>query len=282
MREMGRSGRWRLGFPIATILLAIAASPATASVTIGQLGDPTTSNCVPVDRVPVIPAATYTAPAQGTITSWTMFASAGSDQQVRFKVFRKIGEPAKYEVVGHSETRTLTPIGTLGNSFPTSIPVRAGDLIGIRSVTSIHCVFVQQGSMFASRVGDLADGGSGDFNTGLVGALDIQATLVPENSFSVVTTQRNKKNGTASVTLNLPNPGDLSGSGNGAKVSSSRASTSKAVPAGPATLLVKAKGKKKRTLNGTGKAKLNIAVTYRPTGGDPTTQSLKVKLRKKH
>ena len=230
----------------------------------------------------MVPAATYATPAQGTITSWTMFASAGSDQQVKFKVFRKIGEPAKYEAVGHSETRTLTPTGTSGNSFPTSISVRAGDLIGIRPVTSIHCAFAQQGSMFGSRIGDLADGDSGDFNTGLVGALDIQATLVPENSFSVVTTQRNKKNGTASVTLNLPNPGDLSGSGNGAKVSSSRASPSKAVPAGPATLLVKAKGKKKRTLNDTGKAKLNIAVTYRPTGGDPTTQPLKVKLRKKH
>jgi hypothetical protein len=184
-------------------------------------------------------------------------------------------------VVGHSETRTLTPIGTLGNSFPTSIPVRAGDLIGIRPVTSIHCVFVQQGSTFASRIGDLADGDSGDFSAGLVGALDIQATLIPDNSFSVVSTQRNKKNGTASVTLNLPNPGDLSSSGNGAKLSSSRASASKAVPAGAATLLVKAKGKKKRKLNDTGKTKLTIAITYSPTGGDPSTQSLKVKLKKK-
>ena len=41
------------------------------------------------------------------------------------------------------------------------------------------------------------------------------------------------------------------------------------------------KGKKKRKLNETGKVKLNVAITYTPTGGVPSTQSLKVKLKKK-
>jgi hypothetical protein len=45
-------------------------------------------------------------------------------------------------------------------------------------------------------------------------------------------------------------------------------------------LLIKAMGKKKRKLNETGKVKLNVAVTYTPTGGDPSTQSIKVKLKK--
>ena len=44
--------------------------------------------------------------------------------------------------------------------------------------------------------------------------------------------------------------------------------------------MYKAKGKKKRKLNETGKVKLNVAVTYTPTGGDPSTQSVKVKLKK--
>jgi hypothetical protein len=30
-----------------------------------------------------------------------------------------------------------------------------------------------------------------------------------------------------------------------------------------------------------GKVKLNVAVTYTPTGGDPSSQSLEVKLKKK-
>ena len=46
-------------------------------------------------------------------------------------------------------------------------------------------------------------------------------------------------------------------------------------------LVVKGKGKKKKTLNRTGKVKLNLAITYTPTGGDPSTQSMKVQLKKK-
>ena len=73
----------------------------------------------------------------------------------------------------------------------------------------------------------------------------------------------------------------MTGSGNGVKASSTgRAVISKSVGAGPAQLLIKAKGKKKRKLNETGKVKLNVAVTYAPTGGDPSTQSVKVKLKK--
>jgi hypothetical protein len=45
-------------------------------------------------------------------------------------------------------------------------------------------------------------------------------------------------------------------------------------------LTIKAKGKKKGTLNETGKVKVNPKITYTPTGGDPTTQSIKVKLKK--
>ncbi len=63
--------------------------------------------------------------------------------------------------------------------------------------------------------------------------------------------------------------------------SGGRAVISKSVPAGPAQLLVKAIGKKKRKLNETGKVKLNVAVTYTPTGGDPSTKSVKVKLIKR-
>jgi hypothetical protein len=51
--------------------------------------------------------------------------------------------------------------------------------------------------------------------------------------------------------------------GNGVRASSSGlAPTSKSVGAGPAQLLIKAQGKKKRKLNETGKVKLNVAVTY--------------------
>lgn len=51
--------------------------------------------------------------------------------------------------------------------------------------------------------------------------------------------------------------------------------------AGGTQLLVRAIGKKKRKLNRTGKVKITVAITYTPDGGDPSTQSVKVKLKKK-
>ncbi len=104
----------------------------------------------------------------------------------------------------------------------------------------------------------------------------------PSNVVTLGKITRNQKKGTATLTVNVPNPGELTGSGNGVKASSAgRAVISKSVGAGQAQLLIKAKGKKKKQLNQKGKVKLNLAVTYTPTGGDPSTQSVKVKLKKK-
>jgi hypothetical protein len=102
------------------------------------------------------------------------------------------------------------------------------------------------------------------------------------NAFTVDSITRNKKKGTATITGSADFAGDLSASGNGAKVASAGAVISKAVGAGQTQLVVKAKGKKRKKLNRKGKVKLNIAITYTATGGSPTTQSVKVKLKKKH
>lgn len=106
--------------------------------------------------------------------------------------------------------------------------------------------------------------------------LNISAVINPTNSFSPGAITRDKKKGTATLAFSLPNPGDISGSGQGAQIASTGAVTSEAVPAGIATLVVKATGKKKRKLNQKGKIKLNISVTYTPTGGVASTQSVKV------
>src|SRR4051794_16130978 len=105
---------------------------------------------------------------------------------------------------------------------------------------------------------------------------------IVSNAFTVANISRNKKKGNATITLNLPDAGELVGSGKGVKASSAGAVTSKAVAAGQAKLVIKAKGKKRKKLNQKGKVKLNVAITFTPTGGKPNTQSLKVKLKKKH
>lgn len=49
---------------------------------------------------------------------------------------------------------------------------------------------------------------------------------------------------------------------------------------GAVKFLIKAKGKKRKTLNEAGKVKLKPKITFTPTGGDPSTQSTKLKLKK--
>jgi hypothetical protein len=102
------------------------------------------------------------------------------------------------------------------------------------------------------------------------------------NAFTVDGITRNKKRGTATITVTLPHPGELIASGNGATASSAGlAVISKSVGVGQAQLFVKAQGKKKRKLKRKGKAKLSLAITYTPTGGSANTQSVQVKLKKK-
>src|SRR3954463_1397870 len=63
---------------------------------------------------------------------------------------------------------------------------------------------------------------------------------IVSNDFTIATIARNKKKGTATITVNLPDPGELVGSGKGVKASSAgQAVTSKSAPAGPAKLVIK-------------------------------------------
>jgi hypothetical protein len=102
------------------------------------------------------------------------------------------------------------------------------------------------------------------------------------SAFTIDAITRNKRKGTATITVSVQFPGELIASGKGVKASSAgRAVISKSVGAGQAKLLIKAKKKKKRKLNQKGKAKLKVSITYTPSGASPKSQSVKVKLKKK-
>jgi hypothetical protein len=153
--------------------LAITALPASAAVTIGQLapGSPPSASCnaSPFDAVPATVSSgnTYSVPVAGTVTSWSTNAAAGAGQMLTMKIFRKIGEPRTYMVVGHDGPRPLTP-GSV-NTFPASIPVEPGDLLGLNDVNATFttpnaCAFNAPGDVLHEREGDLPDGASGNFD----------------------------------------------------------------------------------------------------------------------
>jgi hypothetical protein len=275
----------RLGITAVAAVLALSAAPAGAVVTIGKAVDPGLVECdFGTDITQTIPSAgsSFVIPGAGTITSWTTHAGPNAGHMISMKVFRKIAESLRYQVVGHAGPQTLTPGGTAGNTFPANVRVAPGDLLGLHTVTdNSGCLRPTPGPQIAYfQFGDLADGASEVFTLQNDIALNIQATFVPDNTFTRAKTKRNKNKGTATVTLNLPNPGVLTGSGGGAKVAGG-AVMSKAVTAGRAKIVIRAKGKKKRTLNETGKVKVRPKITYTPTGGEPGTQKLKLKLLKR-
>jgi hypothetical protein len=268
---------------LAALSLTIGASPAGASVTIGQLAEPNAGNCdagVDFVQLGVSSGNQYVVPGHGTITSWTV-EPAGDRGTLTMKIFRKLGDPPRFQVVGHAGPQTRTLGGVAGNTFPANVRVRPGDLLGLHTVTATPCAFKDPGGRPAVFSGDLADGEAAEFELGVEFDLDIQAVFVPDNTFILGGTTRNKKRGTATLTVNIPNPGELTGSGKDVKVAGTAVISKTVTAPGDVKLTIRAKGKKKRKLNDTGKVKVNPKITYTPTGGDPSTQSKNLKLKKK-
>jgi Ca2+-binding RTX toxin-like protein len=98
----------------------------------------------------------------------------------------------------------------------------------------------------------------------------------PPNDFTFGKVKKNKRKGTAKLTVIVPGPGGLELAGKSLKATSKAAAA-----AGEVKLKVKAKGNKKRKLNQTGKTKVRPAVTYTPSGGTSATQDKKVRLVKR-
>jgi hypothetical protein len=251
-------------------------SPLTASFSFFFTGPTTEANATLAE-----PGANVTSPVTGTIVRWRLVVeSTGTPFALR------VLRPAVGGETGVGTSSQVTPTSTGAQTFATNLPIKAGDLISLDLVTSSSRVgeaVPVAGSTVYQWAPPLADGSTAPQETTFPNSeLGFNADVeTPSNTFSLLGIRRNKRKGTATLTFNLPNPGDLAGSGHGATVASTGVVPSKAVPAGAATLVVKAKGKKKRKLNETGKVKLTLAVTYTPTGSDPRTQSVKVELKKK-
>ena len=274
---------------VAAIAIAIGASPASGAVTIGQTSADSEicEGLLEVLQPTVTAGNSYVVPAVGTITSWSHRAGPSADDQpTRMKVFRKVAEPSTYEVVAQDGPRMVKP-GVV-NTFASSIPVSPGDVLGMTTLgmsagNPTSCRFNATGETSLSRFGeDLPTGIAGAFSSLPDLRVNISAVVEPANAFTLGDVSRNKKKGNAKLTVSVPNPGSLALSGKGVKPVAAGALAAKTVPAaGEATLKIRATGKKKRKLKKRGKVKVRPQATYTPIGGDPSAQSLKIKLKKR-
>jgi hypothetical protein len=281
----------------ASLTLAIglaSAASASATVTIGQLLTPNAAECSGADIDFVQPTVTSGAsyvvpPGNGQkIVSWSVNAPSGANQAMKMNLYRPVSGTT-FQVVGHDGPHNLT--ASAKNTFPTSIAVKPGDVLGLHKPSGVTTgcsapVTGETGDLI-SPFTDFADGATGTFSSGSTNfRLSISAEVAspPSNDFSLGKVKKNKNKGTALLTVDVPGPGKLELSGAGVKPQRSLggARISKEVDkAGPVTLKIKAKGKKKAKLADRGKVKVKANITFTPTGdlpGVPSTETKPLKL----
>jgi hypothetical protein len=108
----------------------------------------------------------------------------------------------------------------------------------------------------------------------------VDAVAVNSNGFTIGKASLNKKKGTAQLPVTVPDAGTLKISGKGVN-GKAVATKAVAVSGGTVKLLIKPKGKTKSKLNDSGKAKVKVQVTYKPTGLTSNSEKAKVKLKKR-
>ena len=276
MRAVRIHARWPLAASIAAVICASASARADAAVTLGQLApSPAVATCSGTADY-LQPSITggnlYIARQAGTITSWST-RSAEPGATYVFKVFRRTSDPDVFQVIAHAPPRVLSA-GI--NTVPVNIAVRSGDMIGLNESDGPNsCTFAQPGDGVLTRGGSLADGASGSFGPQNNVRLNLSAALIPSNDFAVAAIARDRKQGTASVTVNVSNPGVIVLSGKGMK---KRTVAKNVAVAGTVVFHIASTGKKKRTLEKKRKVALTPTLTFTPTNGEPASQLFTVKL----
>jgi hypothetical protein len=283
-----RLRRFALAALLAVLLLAASVSPAGAVVTIGSnlarqpdsgadySPRPTFSNLsLASDRQ--VPSG-LSSPVNGTVVRWRIRVGDATGV-TNLRIIRPLGDGF---FTGAGTSAPVTPLINATTSYQAQLPIRIGDYIGIDCCNSgvLDSEFFVTGPAIRSEwQPSLADGGPGrPPNRTKLFEVALNADIT--STFTVDAITRNKKKGTATLTVTVAHAGELTGAGKGVRVANA-AVISKTVSApGSVQLLIKAKGKKKKKLNSTGKVKVKPKITYTPTGGEPGTRSVKVKLKK--
>ena len=200
-----------------------------------------------------------------------------------FRVVRPAGG-GTFTGAGSSAPQTLfNGFDDLTRTFDTSLPIRAGDQIGLGATNSAGTPTSGVTGTSFENFADFADGSQSGapLSTSSNSLVLFNADVEPTNTFSLSAAQANKKRGTATVVATLPNAGSLQVQGTALQPQTLTFSTE-----GPQTAtLLPTKSTKKR-LKRKGKASGSATFTYTPNFGSATAQTvaigLRLKLKKKH
>jgi hypothetical protein len=181
----------RTGFAsvLATVVcLLVSAGTAGAQINVGQTvrAPYTLLPCSGEEIVPtsIADGTGYAMPANGVITSWSTAAGPTPGQVMGLKVFRPLGG-LSFQVVGQDAPRPLLP--GQRNTIPVSIPVQAGDILGLYVPVggNAECLFGQTGSaadFYRYNQANSPNGAVVEFSPALFGTEErpnIEASLLP-------------------------------------------------------------------------------------------------------
>jgi hypothetical protein len=188
-------------------LLGTLPGTAAAATIVGEAASSQTENifCSPLEGVQDQSGAganSYTVPADGVITKFRTYSMGGGDRssdyaggrdvsgpsrtdaignQLRLKTWRSTASPNGFIVAGASNAVTITHDGL--NEFLTRVPVKAGDLLGITTLTDSFCAFngVAGDAHRYLFVTDTAVGGTATMLSQATGnRWNIEATVEPD------------------------------------------------------------------------------------------------------
>jgi hypothetical protein len=215
-----------------------------------------------------------TSPVTGVLVRWRVTVASGGP--FRLRVLTPVGGHT-YRGAGTSEPQI--PSSTAIQTFPTSLPIAAGQTIAIDSSTSGDHLGGAKvpGSSLAFWIPPLADAATTTATAGYSGTeVGFNADVATD---AVGKAKLNRRKGTASLSVGLPGPGTVVLRGN--SVRSDRVTRA---GAGKVKLLVRTKGPAKHRLARSGKAKVKVKVRYAPAGalsGAANVQRRTIKLVKR-
>ncbi len=189
---------------------------------------------------------------------------------------------SNYAKADSSTGGSITAPGTNGNqtAAPVFANAAAGDFRELSTSPTINAGVADPliGSLDLNRNTRTQSACIGGAPKTDIGAYEISPAIppLPVCEGFTIGSLKHKKNGNAKLTVNVPGSGVLKAKGKGLKKTNSNAGSE-----GNLALVLKASGKAKRSLAGTGKAKLKVKLSWTPTGGSAVTKTDKVKLTRR-
>jgi hypothetical protein len=220
-----------------------------------------------------------TSPVNGTVTSWR-FKSGSAGQSVRLRVLRPVNETT---FTGAGTNPAATSVVGINGPFPTSLPIQAGDRVGL-DASAGAIILSDVGAPWQALSWAMPPLANGESRTGDVvfnREVLVEAVVVPTDTLTFDEVTRNKRRGTAVLTVGVPNPGQLDYGG--VKVNLAETAARQVSTAGQIKFLVKAAGRKRKRLNREGAVTVRPVFFFAPwpTFHAKRTQSTTITLKKK-